>query len=57
MLGKQGSDERLYMKRKVGGGGLKSLREVYEKKSYHVGCDGVIWLTQGSLETRNKKNE
>ena len=57
MLGQQGSDERLYMIRKFWGRGLKSLREVYEKKSFHAGCDGVIWLTQGSLETKNKKNE
>ena len=29
MLGRQASDERLYMKRKDGRKGLKSLREVY----------------------------
>ena len=31
MLGRQSSDERLYMKRRAGGRGLKSLREVYEE--------------------------
>lgn len=29
MLERQGSDERLYMKRQDGGRGLKSLRQVY----------------------------
>ena len=38
MLGRQTSDERLYMKRKDGGRGLKSLREVYEKTRLRLGC-------------------
>ena len=38
MLGRQASDERLYMKRKDGGRGLKSLREVYEKTRLRLGC-------------------
>ena len=38
MLGRQASDERLYMKRKDGGRGLKSLRDVYEETRLHVGC-------------------
>ena len=37
MLGRQTSGERLYMKRKVGGRGLKSLRDVYEETRLHVG--------------------
>ena len=38
MLGRQASDERLYMKRKDGGRGLKSLKEVYEEARLRVGC-------------------
>ena len=38
MLGQQASDERLHMKRKDGGRGLKSLREVYEETRLPVGC-------------------
>ena len=38
MLGRQASDEQLYMKRKDGGRGLKSLREVYEETRWRVGC-------------------
>ena len=38
MLGRQASDEQLYMKRKDGGRGLKSLREVYEETRLRVGC-------------------
>ena len=38
MLGRQASDEQLYMKRKDGRRGLKSLREVYEETRLHVGC-------------------
>ena len=38
MLGRQASDERLYMKGKDGGRGLKSLREVYKKTRLRVGC-------------------
>ena len=34
MLGRQSSDETLYMKRSAGGRGLKSLREVHEKQDY-----------------------
>ena len=38
MLGRQASDERLYLKRSAGGRGLKSLREVYEKSRFRVAC-------------------
>ena len=38
MLGRQSSDERLYMKRSAGGRGLKSLREVYEETRLRVAC-------------------
>lgn len=36
MLGRQSSDERLYMKRQVGGRGLKSLREVYQETKVRI---------------------
>ena len=38
MLGRQASDERLYLKRKKGGSGLKSLRDVYKETRLHVVC-------------------
>ena len=37
MLGRQASDERFYMKRKYGGRGLKSLREVYDEIRLRAG--------------------
>ena len=37
MLGREASDERLYMKRKNGERGLKSLREAYEQTRLRVG--------------------
>ena len=48
MLGRQSSDERLYMKISAGGRGLKSLREVYEETRLQVACYMVtsesIWI-------------
>ena len=38
MLGKQASDERLYLKRDQGGRGLKSMRDVYAETRTRVGC-------------------
>ena len=38
MLGRQSSEERLYLKRKVGGRGLKSLRVVYTETKIRVAC-------------------
>ena len=38
MLGRQSSDERLYMKRNAGGRGLKSLRDVYTQTRLRVAC-------------------
>ena len=38
MLGKQSSDERLYMSRKEGGRGLKSFSEVYKVTKIRVAC-------------------
>ena len=36
ILGKQASDERLYLKRKKGGRGLKSLRDTYKETRLRV---------------------
>ena len=48
MLGRQSSDERLYMERSATGRGLKSLREVYEETRLRVACYMVtsenIWI-------------
>ena len=48
MLGRQSSDERLYMKRRAGGRGLQSLREVYKETRLRVACYMVtsanIWI-------------
>ena len=38
MLGQQGSDERLYLKKEDGGRGLKSMRDVYEETRLRVTC-------------------
>ena len=38
MLGRQGSDERLYLKREDGGRGLKSMRNLYKETRLRVTC-------------------
>ena len=38
MLGRQASDERLYLKREKGGSALKSLRDVYKETRLRVAC-------------------
>ena len=38
ILGKQGSDERLYLKREDGGCGIKSIRDVCHKMKLRVAC-------------------
>ena len=38
MLGKQASDERLYLKRDQGGRGLKSMKDVYAETRTRVAC-------------------
>ena len=38
MLGKQASDERLYLKRDQGGRGLKSMKDVYAETTTRVAC-------------------
>ena len=38
MLGRQSSDEKLYLKRDVSGRGLKSLRNVFVETRLRVAC-------------------
>ena len=38
MLGQQGSDERIHLKRGDGGRGLKSMRDVYKETRLRVTC-------------------
>ena len=38
ILGKQGSDERLYLKIEDGGRGIKSMRDVYQETRLRVAC-------------------
>ena len=38
MLGRQGSDEKLYLKRENDGRGLKSMRDVYKETRQRVTC-------------------
>ena len=48
MLGRQSSDERLYLKRDAGGRGLKSLRDVFVETRLRVACymvkSGNKWI-------------
>ena len=43
ILGKQGSDERLYLKREDGGRGIKSMRVVYQETTLRVVCHMACW--------------
>ena len=47
---KQCSDERLYIRTKLGGRGIKSLKDVYEEKKLRVACymmfSSSIWLKE-----------
>ena len=59
VLGQQASDERLYMKRKDGGRGLKSLIEVYEETKLRVGCFMFVsdnrWISEAWKRDRRKE--
>ena len=66
MLGRQASDERLYMKRKDGGRWLKSLKEVYEEIRLRVGYYMFVsdnrwfkeaWKQEAREECNSIKNE
>ena len=59
MLGRQASNERLYMKRKDGGRGLKSLTEVYEETRLSIGCYVFVsdkrWIKEAWKEETRKE--
>ena len=66
MLGRQSSDERLYLKRDVGGLGLKSLRDVFVVTRLRVACYMVkssnkwikaAWKSELLKETNSIKDE
>ena len=38
ILGRQSSDEKLYLKRENGGRGLKSMRDVYRETKLRIAC-------------------
>ena len=58
MLGKQASDERLYLKRDQGGRGLQSMRDVYAETRTRVACymckSSNKWI-QAAWRRENKK--
>ena len=58
MLGKQASDERLYLKRDQGGRGLQSMRDVYAETRTRVACymckSNNEWI-QAAWQGENKK--
>ena len=58
MLGKQASDERLYLKRDQGGRGLQSMRDVYAETRTRVACYMCMsnneWI-QAAWRRENKK--
>ena len=61
MLGWQASNERLHMKRKDGGRGLKSLREIYEVTRLRIRCCMFVsdnrWIKKAwKQETRKECN-
>ena len=66
MLGRQSSEERLYLKRDVGGRGLKSLRDVFVETRLRVACYMVkssnksikaAWRRELLKETNSIKDE
>ena len=66
MLGRQSSDERLYLKRNVGGRGMKSLRDVFVETRLRVACYMVkssnkwvkaVWKRELLKETNSIKDE
>ena len=56
MLGKQSSDERPYLKRDVGGQGLKSLRDVFNETRLRTGCFMVKSSNKNGLKQHGKEN-
>lgn len=59
MLGKQASDERLYLKREKGGRGLKSLRDTYKETRLRVACymakSTNLWIEAAWRRETNKE--
>ena len=59
MLGRQASDERLYLKRERGGRGLKSLRDAYRETRLRVACYMVKstnrWIREAWKREENKE--
>ena len=50
MHGKQGSDERLYLRRKIGGRGLKSFKDVYNETKIRIACYMTLSNMHGSRQ-------
>ena len=66
MDGKQCSDERLYLKRDIGGRGIKSLKNVYAETKVRVACymtfSSSMWIKEAwkrevKLEGKSIKKE
>ena len=59
MLGRQASDERLYLKRERGGRGLKSLRDAYRETRLRVACymakSTNRWIREAWRREENKE--
>ena len=59
MLGRQASDERLYLKREKGGRGLKSMRDVYKETRLRVACymakSSNKWIEAAWMRERERR--
>ena len=59
MLGRQASDERLYLKRERGGRGLKSFRDAYRETKLRVACYMAkptnSWIREAWKREENKE--
>ena len=59
MLGQQASNEQLYIKRRDGGRGLKSLAEVYEETRLTVACYTFVpdhrWIKEAWKQKARKE--
>eukprot|EP00112_Aurelia_sp_Birch-Aquarium-sp1_P016079 Seg361.9 transcript_id=Seg361.9/GoldUCD/mRNA.D3Y31 product="hypothetical protein" protein_id=Seg361.9/GoldUCD/D3Y31 len=60
ILGRQASDERLYLKRDQGGRGLKSMRDVYAETRTRVACcmgkSNNKWIQAAWQREKTKEN-
>ena len=61
MLGRQASDERLYLKRERGGRGLKSTRDAYRETRLRVACymakSTNRWIREAWKREENKEEK